>query len=210
MAAGRTRSLGWKIFLKKTWGKFSHRTSWFLLLDPLFVRSSLTLSFPSYLWHRSGLAKRPLWSTYAYLLGAWQSIVYLFGFFSLLGTATEAFELQPHTVSALIFLLIFLFILPAKNFLVTATATLIYFFVLLGYFHSLASSSSPPQQLLVLALIVLVFRPLWGLAVEFCFFTALKKLMHRPGFRRIVSNLNPTMSTDQLRDWYEISSGMRD
>ena len=124
------------------------------------MKSALSLSFGDYLWRRSGLAKHPFWVSYIYLLGAWQSVVYLFGFFNLLFLAKETFDLQATTVSALIFILIFLFILPAKNFIVVATSTVIYFFTLLGYVYHLMENSSLHGQLLGLFFIVLVLRPL--------------------------------------------------
>ena len=131
-------------------------------------------------------------------------------FFFFLDWATLTFGLSESSVSALLYFLIFLFVLPAKNFLVKGTSTFLYFFLIWKYFYQLRLGLAFQEQLLILFFIVAVLRPLWSLTVEFCFFQLIKNLAGYHWFRRILSNLNPNMSLQELEHWYQVTRAQND
>lgn len=204
------RKVDWGLVWGRFLGRITHRTSFFIFLDPLFVRVAMYMDYSTYVWRMSRLDKEPFWAIYIYLLSCWSSVMYLVGFFFFLDWMTLTFGLSESSVSALLYFLIFLFVLPAKNFLVKGTSTFFYFLLIWKYFYQLRSGIAFQEQLLILLFTVAVLRPLWNLAVEFCFFQLIKNLVAYHWFRRILSKLNPNMSLQELQHWYEVTRGQSD
>ena len=204
------RKVDWGLVWGRFLGKITHRTNFLILLDPLFVRVAMYMDYSAYVWRMKRLDKEPFWAIYIYLLSCWSSCMYLLGFFFFLDWITAAYNLTQSATSYLVYFLIFLFVLPAKNFLVKGTSTFTYFLLLWNYFYHLRSGLAFQEQLLILFFIVAVLRPLWNLAVEFLFFQLIKSFAGYSWFQRILSNLNPNMSLSDLQSWYEISRNPSD
>ena len=198
------RKVDWGIAWGRFLGRITHRTSFFILLDPLFVRVAMYMDYTTYVWRMSRLDKEPFWAVYIYLLSCWSSVMYLLGFFFFLDQIALILGLSESSISYLVYFLILLFVLPSKNFLVKGTSTFFYFFFLWKYFYQLRSGIAFQDQLLILFFVIMVVRPLWNLAVEFCFFQLIKNLITYHWFRCILSNLNPNMSVQEFKQWYEI------
>ena len=210
MGPRRFRKVDWGLVWGRLLGRITHRTSFFILLDPFFVRVAMYMDYSTYAWRMSRLDREPFWAVYIYLLSCRSSAMYLVGFFFFLDWVTLTFGLSESSASYLVYFLIFLFVLPSKNFLVKGTSTFFYFLLLWKYFYQLRSGITFQDQLLILFISVAVFRPIWNLAVEFCFFQLIKNFIGYPWFRRILSNLNPNMSLEELQHWYEITRDQAD
>ena len=189
----------WKLFIKVYYHKikffYFNRKYFFVLLNHNFLKESVLLSVRGYLKNYFSIKSPKFWTIYSYLVSVYFSLVYYYGFLSLLGYLENTYDIGQQKLLLLIALIICLIILPSGNFLVNFTASFTYFLLVFTWWFDFRKTLGLSTFILVFVFLILVVRPLWGLLIKLLYFFLIKKIYCYSWFQKLLPHLSPNFDS---------------
>ena len=198
----------WKLFIKVYYYKlksiYFNRKYFLVWLNHDFLKKSALLPTRSYLKNYFSIKSPKFWTVYSYLIGAYFSLVYYYGFLSLLSYLENTYGIGQQKLLILIAFIILLTILPSGNFLVNFTSSFTYFLLVFIWWFDFRKTLDPGAFIGVFVFLILVVRPLWILVIKLFYFLLIKKIYHYSWFQRALPHLSPGF------DVLEVAEGLKD